>query len=111
MHSDSACFRERREALAALGERPARVDRARTRDGPGSARTPRRDQGPFWDEFEEGNPHYGEEEVRWMLYDYGASCFPLRVLEDLWLQELEDVRLSKVESSGAPPKAEINHYD
>jgi predicted RNase H-like HicB family nuclease len=66
---------------------------------------------PFWEDFEEGNPNYDEYEVRWMLYDYGASCFPLRVLEDLWLQELEDVRLSKVESSGAPPKAETDHYD
>ena len=46
------------------------------------------------------------------MYEYGATRFPLRILEELWLQELEEVRLDEVRpSSGIPPKAEINHHD
>ena len=67
---------------------------------------------PFWDEFEEGNPNYGEEEVRFELYEYGVTSFPFRVLKELWLQELEDVGLGEVKpSTSVPPKAEINHGD
>lgn len=54
---------------------------------------------PFWDEFEEGNPNYGEEDVRSALYEYGATRFPFRVLKELWLQELEDVGLGEVKPS------------
>ena len=72
--------------------------------------TPGATRDPFWDEFEEGNPHYGEEEVRSALYQYGATGFPFRILQELWLQELEDVGLSEVKpSTSVPPKAEINY--
>ncbi len=65
---------------------------------------------PFWEDFEEGNPHYDEDQVRSTLYEYGVTCFPLRILEDLWLRELEAVRLGEVKpSTSVPPKAEINH--
>ena len=67
---------------------------------------------PFWEDFEEVTPNFDEEDVRSELYEYGATRFPLRVLEELWLQELEKVRLGEVSpSSGIPPKAEINHHD
>ncbi len=67
---------------------------------------------PFWEDLEEAFPTLDEEEVRSELYEDGATRFPLRILEELWLQELEDVRLGEVKpSSGIPPKAEINHYD
>jgi hypothetical protein len=67
---------------------------------------------PFWEDFEEGFPGFDGEDVTSMLHGFGISCFPLRVLEELWLRELADVRLSEVEpSSGVPPKAEIDHQD
>ncbi|MCA1729770.1 MAG: hypothetical protein LC751_10300 [Actinobacteria bacterium] len=60
---------------------------------------------PFWEEFEEVNPGYDWEDVRSTLYEYGITCFPLGLLEELWLQELQDVRLSIVGPREAPPKA------
>lgn len=67
---------------------------------------------PFWEDFEEAFPNFDGEDVSSMLYEYGSTYFPLRVLEKLWLQELEDVRLGEVKPpSGIPPKAEVNHYD
>ena len=67
---------------------------------------------PFWEDFEAAIPNFDEEDVRSELYEYGATRFPLRILEELWLQELEKVRLGEVRpSSGIPPKAEINHHD
>lgn len=67
---------------------------------------------PFWKDYEEAYPNFDEEYVRSDLYEYGATSFPLRILEGLWLEELERVRLGEVRpSSGIPPKAEINHHD
>jgi predicted RNase H-like HicB family nuclease len=74
--------------------------------GPPSATRP-----PFWEEFEEVNPGYEWEDVRSTLYEYGVACFPLRLLEELWLQELQDVRLSMVGPREAPPKAKTHRGD
>lgn len=67
---------------------------------------------PFWEDFEEAFPGYDGEDVTSMLYEYGVTRFPLRILEGLWLRELVEARLGEVKpSSGVPPKAEIDHYD
>jgi|SRR5215204_219021 len=66
---------------------------------------------PFWDDFEEAVPGYDGEDVVSMLYRHGVTSFPLRILQELWLEELQDVRLSEVGASGVPPKAETDHYD
>jgi hypothetical protein len=55
---------------------------------------------PFWEDVPDD---IGEDEVRSMLYTKGAVSFPLRILEELWLQELEDVRVAEVVSPGMPP--------
>ena len=44
---------------------------------------------PFWENVEkseEGSSSFDEEEVRSELYEHGATRFPLRILEELWLQ-------------------------
>jgi hypothetical protein len=47
-----------------------------------------------------------------MLYERGIESFPLDVLEKMWLKELSDVGLSKVDAStGIPPKAESQQVD
>ena len=47
---------------------------------------------PFWESFPDD---LDGDEVRSMLYVLGAKSFPLRVLQEMWLQELEDVGLGK----------------
>ena len=67
---------------------------------------------PFWEHVEEAFPTFDEEDARSELYEYGATHFPLRILEELWLQELDKVRLGEVKpSSGILLQAEISHYD
>lgn len=36
---------------------------------------------PFWEDYEEVTPNFDEEDVRSELYEYGATRFPLRILE------------------------------
>ena len=55
---------------------------------------------PFWESFPDD---LDGDDVRSMLYVLGAKSFPLRVLQEMWLQELEDVGLGEVgPSPGAP---------
>ena len=64
---------------------------------------------PFWQEFPD---EFAQHDIKHMLYEYGATLFPLDILETLWLGELENVRLREVEPSvGAPPKALTPHGD
>jgi hypothetical protein len=64
---------------------------------------------PFWESLPDD---LDGDEVRSMLYVHGASYFPLRVLQEMWLQELGDVGLGEVgPSPGAPLKAEPGHHD
>lgn len=56
---------------------------------------------PFWDNFPGG---IEEDEARTILYRDGIGFFPLRVLEELWLRELQGTRLAEVKS-GIPHKA------
>ena len=64
---------------------------------------------PLWQGFPD---KFDQHDIRQMLYEVGAKLFPLRILEELWLWELKEVRLSEVEpSAGAPPKAATPHGD
>jgi hypothetical protein len=64
---------------------------------------------PFWESLPDD---LDGDEVRSMLYVHRASYFPLRVLQEMWLQELEDVGLGEVKPSpGVPPKAGPDHHD
>lgn len=64
---------------------------------------PSTESDPFWQEFSD---EFDQHDIREMVYEYGATDFPLRVLEKWWLRELKEVGLSEVEpSAGAPPKA------
>jgi len=66
------------------------------------------DYDPWDDAPEEIDP----AEIREMLYESGIESFPLDVLEKMWLRELRDVGLSKVEAPTAiPPKAESHQVD
>ncbi len=56
---------------------------------------------PFWDNFPGGME---EDEARVILYKGGAAIFPLRVLQELWLRELQSNRLAEVKA-GIPHKA------
>jgi predicted RNase H-like HicB family nuclease len=52
------------------------------------------------------------DEVRSMLYALGANYVPLRVLQELWAQELGEVGLGEVgPSPGVPPKAGTSHHN
>jgi hypothetical protein len=63
---------------------------------------------PFWESFPDD---LDGDEIRSMLYVLGAKSFPLRVLQEMWLQELEDVGLGEVgPSPGAPLKAGPSHH-
>jgi hypothetical protein len=64
---------------------------------------------PFWESLPDD---LDGDEVRSMLYVLGASYFPLRVLQEMWLQELGEVGLGEVKPSpGVPPKAGPGHHD
>lgn len=64
---------------------------------------------PFWESLPDD---LDGDEVRSILYVLGASSFPLRVLQEMWLQELGEVRLGEVKPSpGVPPKAGPGHHD
>jgi len=64
---------------------------------------------PFWESLPDD---LDGDEVRSMLYVHGASYFPLRVLQEMWLQELGEVGLGEVKPSpGVPPKAGPDHHD
>jgi hypothetical protein len=66
------------------------------------------DYDPWVDAPDELDP----AELREMLYESGIKSFPLDVLEKMWLRELRDVGLSKVDAStGIPPKAESHQVD
>jgi hypothetical protein len=64
---------------------------------------------PFWESFPDD---LDGDEVRSILYVLGANSFPLRVLQELWLQEFGEVGLEEVKPSpGVPPKAGPGHHD
>jgi hypothetical protein len=64
---------------------------------------------PFWESFPDD---LDADEVRSILYVLGAKSFPLRVLQEMWLQELGEVGLGEVKPSpGVPPKAGPGHHD
>jgi hypothetical protein len=66
------------------------------------------DYDPWVDAPDELDP----AELREMLYESGIKSFPLDVLEKMWLRELRDVGLSKVDApTGIPPKAESHQVD
>jgi hypothetical protein len=74
--------------------------------------SPSANREPFWEYFEELFPLNDGEEVREKLYAGGATSFPLRVLQELWLRELEDAGLVEVDPSyGVPTKAQDHHRD
>jgi hypothetical protein len=63
---------------------------------------------PFWEGFPDD---LDGDEVRSMLYVLGAKSFPLRVLQEMWLQELGEVGLGEVgPSPGAPLKVGPAHH-
>jgi hypothetical protein len=65
-----------------------------------------------YDPWDDAPDEIDPEEIREMLYESGIKSFPLDVLEKMWLKELRDVGLSKVEApTGIPPKAESQQVD
>jgi hypothetical protein len=65
-----------------------------------------------YDPWDDAPDEIDPAEIREMLYESGIKSFPLDVLEQLWLRELRDVGLSKVDApTGIPPKAESNQVD
>jgi hypothetical protein len=63
---------------------------------------------PFWESLLDD---FDADEIRSMLYVLGAKSFPLRVLQEMWLQELEDVGLGEVgPSASAPLKVGPAHH-
>ena len=65
-----------------------------------------------YDPWDDAPDEIDPAEIREMLYESGIKSFPLDVLEKMWLRELRDVGLSKVEApTGIPPKAESQQVD
>jgi hypothetical protein len=65
-----------------------------------------------YDPWDDAPDEIDPAEIREMLYESGIKSFPLDVLEKMWLRELRDVGLSKVDAStGVPPKAESHQVD
>jgi hypothetical protein len=65
-----------------------------------------------YDPWDDAPDEIDPAEIREMLYESGIKSFPLDVLEKMWLRELRDVGLSKVDAStGIPPKAESHQVD
>jgi hypothetical protein len=65
-----------------------------------------------YDPWDDAPDEIDPDEIREMLYESGIKSFPLDVLEKMWLRELRDVGLSKVDAStGIPPKAESHQVD
>lgn len=52
---------------------------------------------PFWRSLPDD---IGEDEVRSILYANGAASFPLRILKELWLQELQNAKLTATGTPG-----------
>src|SRR3712207_784230 len=48
---------------------------------------------PFWENLPDD---LDGDEVRSMLYALGANYFPLRVLQEIWMQEIGEVGLGEV---------------
>jgi hypothetical protein len=62
---------------------------------------------PFWESLPDD---LDRDEIRSLLYVLGAKSFPLRVLQEMWLQELSEVGLGEVgPSPGTPLKAGPAH--
>ena len=65
-----------------------------------------------YDPWDDAPDEIDPAEIREMLYESGIKSFPLDVLEKMWLRELRDVGLSKVDApTGIPPKAESHQVD
>jgi hypothetical protein len=64
---------------------------------------------PFWESLLDD---FDADEIRSMLYLLGAKSFPLKILQEWWLQELGEVGLGEVgPSASAPLKAGSAHHD
>lgn len=63
---------------------------------------------PFWEHLPDD---IDEGEVRSILYTDGAGSFPLRVLKELWLQELQATKLAETEMPGFPHKDIPERHD
>jgi hypothetical protein len=57
-----------------------------------------------YDPWDDAPDEIDPAEIREMLYESGIKSFPLDVLEKMWLRELRDVGLSKVEAPPAYPR-------
>jgi hypothetical protein len=65
-----------------------------------------------YDPWDEAPDEIDPVEIREMMYEDGIEYFSLEELQRMWLEELRDVGLSKVDAStGIPPKAESHHMD
>jgi hypothetical protein len=65
-----------------------------------------------YDPWVDGPDEIDPEEIREQLHDSGIRSFPFDELVQMWLEELRDVGLSKVDApTGIPPKAESQHVD
>ncbi len=65
-----------------------------------------------YDPWDDAPDEIDPVEIREMMYEDGIEYFPLEELQRMWLEELRDVGLSKVDAStGIPPKAESHHMD
>ena len=65
-----------------------------------------------YDPWVDGPDEIDPEEIREQLHDSGIRSFPFDELVQMWLEELRDVGLSKVDApTGIPPKAESQLVD
>jgi hypothetical protein len=65
-----------------------------------------------YDPWVDGPDEIDPEEIREQLHDSGIRSFPFDELVQMWLEELRDVGLSKVDApTGIPPKAESQQVD
>lgn len=63
---------------------------------------------PFWEGFPDG---LDQQEARTLLYRDGATVFPLRILVELWLEELANAGLTEVAPTEVPIKGGTHHLD
>ncbi len=63
---------------------------------------------PFWGSFPDG---LDKEEAHTLLYGEGAAFFPLRILVELWLEELAKAGLAEVGLTGTLIKGGTLHLD
>src|SRR5215211_4498366 len=65
-----------------------------------------------YDPWDDAPDEIDPEEIREQLHDSGIRSFPVDELVQMWLEQLRDVGLSKVDApTGIPPKAESQQVD